>query len=55
MKEVSVTVSNHLSLLQNRYTDVLCYDHTRVVLSRDDNDTDTDYINGNFVDGYVYS
>ncbi|XP_023344364.1 tyrosine-protein phosphatase non-receptor type 9 [Eurytemora carolleeae] len=36
----------------NRYTDVLCYDHTRVILSRDDNDGDTDYINANFVDGY---
>ena len=35
---------------QNRYTDVLCYDHTRVILRRDDNDPD--YVNANYVDGY---
>jgi tyrosine-protein phosphatase non-receptor type 9 len=40
------------NLAKNRYTDVLCYDHTRVILTRDDNDLDTDYINANFVDGY---
>ncbi|XP_067642390.1 tyrosine-protein phosphatase non-receptor type 9 isoform X2 [Eurosta solidaginis] len=37
------------NLTKNRYTDVLCYDHSRVVLSREDGD---DYINANFVDGY---
>ena len=31
---------------------MLCYDHTRVRLRRDDNDTESDYINANFVDGY---
>ena len=41
-----------LIFLQNRYTDVLCYDHTRAVLDRDDNDRESDYINANFVDGY---
>ncbi|XP_037934545.1 tyrosine-protein phosphatase non-receptor type 9 isoform X2 [Teleopsis dalmanni] len=39
------------NLAKNRYTDVLCYDHSRVVLSREDGD-DSDYINANFVDGY---
>eukprot|EP00092_Neocalanus_flemingeri_P001562 GFUD01001664.1.p1 GENE.GFUD01001664.1~~GFUD01001664.1.p1 ORF type:complete len:742 (+),score=116.54 GFUD01001664.1:253-2478(+) len=40
------------NLAKNRYTDVLCYDHTRVILARDDNDPDSDYCNANFVDGY---
>ncbi|GBP07691.1 Tyrosine-protein phosphatase non-receptor type 9 [Eumeta japonica] len=38
---------------KNRYTDVLCYDNTRVVLSQiDPDDPTTDYINANYVDGY---
>ncbi|XP_032686382.1 tyrosine-protein phosphatase non-receptor type 9 [Odontomachus brunneus] len=37
---------------KNRYTDVLCYDHTRVCLSQVDGDATSDYINANFVDGY---
>lgn len=41
------------NLTKNRYTDVLCYDHSRVVLSNEDVDDPTnDYINANFVDGY---
>jgi tyrosine-protein phosphatase non-receptor type 9 len=41
------------NLTKNRYTDVLCYDHSRVVLSNNDEDDPTnDYINANFVDGY---
>ncbi|XP_053670970.1 tyrosine-protein phosphatase non-receptor type 9 [Anopheles nili] len=40
------------NLAKNRYTDVLCYDHSRVVLSLEDDDPSTDYINANFVDGY---
>ncbi|XP_058061455.1 tyrosine-protein phosphatase non-receptor type 9 isoform X1 [Anopheles bellator] len=40
------------NLAKNRYTDVLCYDHSRVVLSQEDDDPSTDYINANFVDGY---
>ncbi|KAI5643852.1 protein-tyrosine phosphatase domain-containing protein [Phthorimaea operculella] len=41
------------NLAKNRYTDVLCYDHTRVVLSQTDPDDPTsDYINANYVDGY---
>lgn len=40
------------NLPKNRYTDVLCYDHSRVLLSQIDGDPTTDYINANFVDGY---
>lgn len=46
------------NLTKNRYTDVLCYDHSRVVLSHDaeegadDEDPTGDYINANYVDGY---
>ena len=40
------------NLTKNRYTDVLCYDHSRVILSQEDDDPTTDYINANFVDGY---
>ncbi|XP_050667267.1 tyrosine-protein phosphatase non-receptor type 9-like [Leptidea sinapis] len=41
------------NLSKNRYTDVLCYDHSRVVLSQTDpDDPTTDYINANYVDGY---
>ncbi|XP_064555968.1 tyrosine-protein phosphatase non-receptor type 9 isoform X2 [Drosophila montana] len=40
------------NLTKNRYTDVLCYDHSRVVLAREDDDELSDYINANFVDGY---
>lgn len=45
---------NRSNLTKNRYTDVLCYDHSRVVLSRepDDEDPTSDYINANYVDGY---
>ncbi|KAJ8370471.1 hypothetical protein SKAU_G00104990 [Synaphobranchus kaupii] len=36
---------------KNRYKDVVPYDHTRVKLSLITSDTDTDYINGNFIKG----
>ncbi|XP_076161923.1 protein tyrosine phosphatase Meg2 [Ptiloglossa arizonensis] len=41
-----------VNVSKNRYTDVLCYDHSRVCLSQLDGDATTDYINANFVDGY---
>ncbi|CAG2106473.1 unnamed protein product [Medioppia subpectinata] len=37
---------------KNRYTDVPCYDRTRVKLSLIDGDPNTDYLNGNYVNGY---
>ncbi|CAG4943458.1 unnamed protein product [Parnassius apollo] len=41
------------NVAKNRYTDVLCYDHSRVLLSQTDpDDPTTDYINANYVDGY---
>ncbi|XP_055303453.1 tyrosine-protein phosphatase non-receptor type 9 isoform X2 [Sitodiplosis mosellana] len=40
------------NLAKNRYTDVLCYDHSRVILSKQNDETNSDYINANFVDGY---
>ncbi|CAH0718229.1 unnamed protein product, partial [Brenthis ino] len=40
------------NLAKNRYTDVLCYDHSRVPLSLRDDDPASDYINANYVDGY---
>lgn len=38
--------------MKNRYTDVLCYDHTRVLLAQSEKDPMSDYIHANFVDGY---
>lgn len=36
------------NLAKNRYTDVLCYDHSRVILNKENGD----YINANYVHGY---
>ncbi|XP_068607083.1 tyrosine-protein phosphatase non-receptor type 9 [Brachionichthys hirsutus] len=40
--------------LKNRYSDVLCLDHSRVRLCQlsDDEDETTDYMNASFMDGY---
>ncbi|GIY21744.1 tyrosine-protein phosphatase non-receptor type 9 [Caerostris extrusa] len=37
---------------KNRYSDVLCYDHSRVKISCVDSDPCSDYLNANFVDGF---
>ena len=37
---------------KNRYSDVLCYDHSRVTLTQVNDDPNSDYINANYVDGY---
>ncbi|KAM8970640.1 tyrosine-protein phosphatase non-receptor type 9-like [Sarcophilus harrisii] len=47
----------HFSILpgnleKNRYDDVMCLDETRVKLIRRMDETQTDYINANFIDGY---
>lgn len=36
------------NLAKNRYTDVLCFDHSRVILNKENGD----YINANYVHGY---
>ncbi|KAL4227921.1 Tyrosine-protein phosphatase non-receptor type 9 [Mactra antiquata] len=41
------------NLPKNRYSDVLCYDHSRVYLPQCEEDPSSDYINANFVDGYM--
>ena len=51
LKKIILTFRAKSNLPKNRYTDVLCLDHSRVQLSTDGEDT-SDYINANFVDGY---
>lgn len=41
------------NLPKNRYSDVLCLDHSRVMLPQKEDDPSADYINANFVDGYM--
>lgn len=48
----TVSKAKH-NLPKNRYSDVLCLDHSRVKLSTQSNDPSSDYINANYVDGYM--
>ncbi|WAR00677.1 PTN9-like protein [Mya arenaria] len=41
------------NLPKNRYSDVLCLDHSRFGLPLNDKDPSADYINANYVDGYM--
>ncbi|KAG0725976.1 Tyrosine phosphatase H2 [Chionoecetes opilio] len=45
-------VAKRCNQVKNRYTDVLCFDSSRVVLAAEDEEGQTDYINANYVDGY---
>uniref|UniRef100_A0A1W7R9B2 protein-tyrosine-phosphatase n=1 Tax=Hadrurus spadix TaxID=141984 RepID=A0A1W7R9B2_9SCOR len=38
--------------LKNRYSDLLPYDDSRVILQKVKNDPDSDYINASYIDGY---
>ncbi|XP_033108055.1 tyrosine-protein phosphatase non-receptor type 9-like [Anneissia japonica] len=39
---------------KNRYADVLCFDHSRVRLVASEDDLASDYINSNYVDGFMH-
>ncbi|XP_060063744.1 tyrosine-protein phosphatase non-receptor type 9-like [Ylistrum balloti] len=41
------------NLPKNRYSDVLCFDHSRVCLPIKEGDLSSDYINANYMDGYL--
>eukprot|EP00051_Salpingoeca_urceolata_P021978 m.351963 g.351963 ORF g.351963 m.351963 type:complete len:1960 (+) comp19898_c14_seq4:3668-9547(+) len=45
--------SKEVNRPKNRYRNVLPFDHTRVVLKRDGHDSDTDYINASYLDGFA--
>ncbi|XP_074058178.1 receptor-type tyrosine-protein phosphatase mu [Macrotis lagotis] len=38
--------------MKNRYGNIIAYDHSRVRLQTLEGDTNSDYINGNYIDGY---
>ncbi|CAH1775314.1 unnamed protein product, partial [Owenia fusiformis] len=40
---------------KNRYANIVAYDHSRVILEKLEDDPHSDYINGNYIDGYKKS
>ncbi|XP_077863888.1 receptor-type tyrosine-protein phosphatase mu-like [Saccoglossus kowalevskii] len=47
--EVGVNAAN---ISKNKFTDVVAYDHSRVVLATIDGDVNSDYINASYINGY---
>ena len=38
---------------KNRFVNIIPYDHSRLILDKVEGDPDSDYINANYIDGYM--